>query len=62
MWCRILLPLLQSYMNAGDFTPWDKFKASLKENAMVYGSLGVLAAAFLIYLFATHSVTSYVGL
>ena len=40
----------QRYMSAGDFTPWGKFKASLKENAIAYGSLAVIAGAVAIYV------------
>ena len=47
-------------MTAGDFTPWERCKTSLKENALIYGSLLVLAGAFLIYIVVKNNLTTHV--
>lgn len=54
----VVLPLMQSFMTAGDFTVWDKTKTSLKENGILYGSVGVLAAGFLIYIIVKDNLTA----
>ena len=35
----LVLPITEAYMSAGDFTFLQRLKSSLKENAIVYGSL-----------------------
>nr|SVE77504.1 EOG090X03B7 [Daphnia lumholtzi] len=47
-----VLPLMQSYTKAGDFTVKGKFKSSLIDNAIYYGSYLVIATILLIYLAA----------
>ena len=59
MTLRIILPLASSYMTSGEFTVWAKMKASLKENAIIYGSIGVIAGAFLIYIVVKDHLTLY---
>ena len=52
---------MQNYMTAGDFTAWGKCKTSLKENGILYGSVLVLIAIFLIYIIVKDHVTAYVA-
>ena len=47
---RIILPLMQSYTQAGDFTVRGKLKSALVDNAIYYGSFLFIAAILLIYL------------
>eukprot|EP00736_Rhodelphis_marinus_P000602 Rmarinus@m.9424 len=54
-WGTVLLasgfiPILQSYAESGDFTVKTKFKAALKENALIYGLLGIVGAVFLVWI------------
>ncbi|XP_065834367.1 G-protein coupled receptor-associated protein LMBRD2-like [Oscarella lobularis] len=46
----IILPFLQSYVTAAHFTIQRKILAMLKENAIVYGSLGLIFGILLIYV------------
>ena len=46
----ILLPIMQSYVYAGDFTMWGKMKCALYENLLWYGSYLVIFGALLIYV------------
>lgn len=46
----ILLPLMQSYSKAGDFTFYEKFKSAVKDNILYYGSYLVICIIFLIYI------------
>ena len=46
----ILLPIMQSYVYAGDFTVWGKFKTAMFENAIWYGSYLVIFGGLLIYV------------
>ena len=48
--CRLLLPMMQSYATAGDFTVAGKIKTALIENAIYYGSYLVIFGILLIYL------------
>eukprot|EP00054_Salpingoeca_dolichothecata_P021195 m.135197 g.135197 ORF g.135197 m.135197 type:complete len:713 (-) comp23900_c0_seq1:167-2305(-) len=48
----LILPLMESYISAGDFTFGQKMKSSLKENLYVYISAGILFAVLLIYVAA----------
>lgn len=47
---RIIMPLMQSYTQAGDFTVRGKLKSALVDNAIYYGSYLFIAAILLIYL------------
>lgn len=47
-----VLPLMQSYTKAGDFTVKGKLKSALIDNAIYYGSYLLIAAILLIYLAA----------
>nr|CAG4636870.1 EOG090X03B7 [Ceriodaphnia reticulata]SVE72838.1 EOG090X03B7 [Ceriodaphnia reticulata] len=47
-----VLPLMQSYTKAGDFTVKGKLKSALIDNAIYYGSYLVIATILLIYLAA----------
>lgn len=46
----IVLPIMQSYSMAGDFTPLRKLKSSLLENLIFYGVLAVTFLVLLIYV------------
>ena len=47
---RLILPLMQSYANAGDFTVGGKIKSSLVENAIYYGTYLLIFGVCLIYI------------
>ena len=49
----IILPLLSSYVAAGEFTIVGKLKKALIENAVIYGTLGILFGVLLIYVVAS---------
>lgn len=46
----ILLPMMQSYSNAGDFTVWRKIKSALFENAIYYGTYLLIFGICLVYV------------
>lgn len=50
--CRLILPLMQSYSTAGDFTISGKIKTALIENAIYYGSYLFIVGLLLIYVAA----------
>ncbi|KJE88755.1 hypothetical protein CAOG_00345 [Capsaspora owczarzaki ATCC 30864] len=60
----IILPFMQSYVDAGDFTFWGKLKTSIRENLIVYGSLGVLVVGLFLYIAikASLSVDALLGI
>ncbi len=45
-----MLPMMQSYANAGDFSVAGKIKSALIENAIFYGSYLAIFVVCLIYL------------
>lgn len=49
---RLILPLMQSYSYAGDFTVRGKIKTALLENAIWYGSYIAIFLVLLIYVIA----------
>lgn len=44
------MPLMQSYLKAGDFTMKGKFKAALIDNAIYYGSYLFICGILLVYI------------
>eukprot|EP00045_Choanoeca_perplexa_P005641 m.47452 g.47452 ORF g.47452 m.47452 type:complete len:696 (+) comp13225_c0_seq1:95-2182(+) len=54
----LALPLLQTYLLAGDFTPWQKFKTSVRANALAYISIGVITAVLLVYIAIKKHLTA----
>lgn len=46
------MPLMQSYLKAGDFTIKGKLKSALIDNAIYYGSYLFICAVLLIYIAA----------
>lgn len=44
------MPLMQSYLKAGDFTIKGKLKAALIDNAIYYGSYLFICGVLLIYI------------
>ena len=47
---RIVLPIMQSYSYAGDFTVKGKIKTALIENALWYGSYLIIFIGLLLYV------------
>jgi len=53
--CWAVYPVLQSYVLAGDFTVFERFRSALKENIIFYSIAGaVLAVLFVILLINNH--------
>lgn len=48
--CRILLPLMQSYTRAGEFTVQGKLKAAVLDNVIYYGSYLFICGILLAYI------------
>lgn len=48
----LIMPLMQSYLKAGDFTIKGKLKSALIENAIYYGSYLFICGILLIYIAA----------
>lgn len=46
----LILPLMQSYIKAGDFTVQGKLKSALIDNAIYYGSYLFICGILLIYI------------
>ena len=46
----LILPLMQSYTQAGEFTRWGKLKSSLWDNAIFYSSYLLIALILVIYV------------
>ena len=46
----LVLPVMQSYANAGDFSPWGKVKTALYENALFYGSYLLIFGILIVYV------------
>lgn len=44
------MPMMQSYIKAGDFTVKGKLKSALVDNAIYYGSYLLICGILLIYL------------
>lgn len=53
----LAFPLLSSYFLSGDFSVWEKFVRSLKENVILYLVLGALGAIGLIGLLVTTGLS-----
>ena len=48
--CRLILPMMQSYASAGDFTIAGRLKSALFENAVIYGSYLLILLICIIYI------------
>ena len=48
--CRLILPMMQSYASAGDFTVGGRLKSALFENAVIYGSYLLILLICIIYV------------
>eukprot|EP01135_Chromosphaera_perkinsii_P010526 Nk52_evm36s2152 gene=Nk52_evmTU36s2152 len=46
----LIFPIMESYVRVGEFTFWGKMRRSLKENILVYGSLGLIFGLLLLYI------------
>lgn len=53
----LVLPMMQSYSMAGDFTTFGKLKSALLENLIYYGSFAVIFILLLIYVAAHHAIS-----
>ncbi len=47
---RVILPVLQEYVDAGDFTPKERIKKSIKVNLIIYGAMAALGVLFVGYM------------
>lgn len=47
---RVVMPMMQSFIKAGDFTVKGKLKSALIDNAIYYGSYLFICGILLIYL------------
>lgn len=47
---RLIMPMMQSYIKAGDFNVKGKLKSALVDNAIYYGSYLLICGILLIYL------------
>ena len=56
---RLVLPFLQSYVTAAQFTIRGKLYQMVKENAIWYGSFGIIFGVLFIYVAATGSLDRY---
>lgn len=52
----LLLPIMQSYSMAGDFTTIDKLKAAVKANLIYYSSIGAIFTILLIYVMFKNGI------
>lgn len=46
----LIMPLMQSYLKAGDFTMKGKFRSALIDNAIYYGSYLLICGILLVYI------------
>lgn len=53
----LIMPLMQSYLKAGDFTFKGKFRSAVIDNAIYYGSYLFICGILLIYLTLKPDVT-----
>lgn len=53
----LMLPLMQSYTQAGDFTVGDKLRAAIVDNALYYGSYLLIAIVLLVYIAFRSDIT-----
>lgn len=49
---------MQSYMQAGDFTPVQRLKTALRSNLILYLSLGLILGGLLIYIAVKNQLDS----
>lgn len=54
----LVLPITEAYMGSGQFTVGQRLKSALKENAIVYGSLGVVVVIVVIVYAVEHGINS----
>lgn len=47
---RLLLPLMQSFTQAGEFTTWGKLRSAMRDNIIYYTSYVVIAIVLVIYI------------
>lgn len=52
----LILPLMQSYSMAGNFTKVDKLKAAIRANLIYYSSFGAIFTVLLIYVFFKNGI------
>lgn len=53
----LVLPIMQSYSMAGDFTTYGKLKSAILENLIYYGSFAFIFILLLIYVGAHHAIS-----
>lgn len=54
-----MFPFLQSYWLAGDFTKFDKFFSSFKENIYIYVIMGVLGGSGMVIIALRDGLSGY---
>jgi hypothetical protein len=47
---RLILPLMQSFTQAGEFTTWGKLRSALRDNIVYYTSYVIIAIILVIYI------------
>ena len=47
---RLILPLMPSFTQAGEFTTWGKLRSALRDNIVYYSSYFVIAVILVIYI------------
>lgn len=52
----LILPMMQSYSMAGDFTRVDKLKSAIRANLIYYSSFGAIFTILLIYVFFKNGI------
>ena len=52
----LILPLMQSYTKAGEFTVWGKLRSALIDNAIYYGSFLLIAFVLLLYIVISPNI------
>lgn len=63
--CRAIVPTLQGYEDAGDFTVTKRFKTSIHQNVVLYasvGGVGALGVLIMIFMNKLHWCVSYTPL
>ncbi len=55
---RFTIPVMNSWIRAGNFQSWERFKAAWRENLIYWGILLSIGAIVLIYIVASGTLRS----
>lgn len=58
----LLLPIMQSYSKAGEFTSLEKLKSALRANIIYYSSFGAIFTVLLLYVIINTGIPSFANL